>query len=181
MPRQDCSNLATLAMPESACMAVAIASIETFPRESMGALFSLGRAKVRKAARVSFAVPFQSARRGERWCWSKSSTKMARVLGGGRWRKLADFHSHTHRRTELPCADPSEEDLEDMSVGEMELVVAIVPTAPGPTSWSSRGKNITGKVAGFRFIMKAWVKRRGMNARFELNRDQVGLELEEGR
>jgi proteasome lid subunit RPN8/RPN11 len=105
-------------VPRSACLAMAFAAVEVFPKECMGGLSLSSKNRGRVVA--GFASPYQLATRRIDEVSSHTSAEF-----GGAIVKLADFHSHPHVGREAVVLNPSDMDLENMENGDVEVIISI--------------------------------------------------------
>lgn len=158
----DCSVLQRLEVTRAACLAIVASAAEVYPKECMGSICSLERPS--KQGKLLAAFPYQIARRRVEEVSSYSSWLFLEMLSkGGPWIKIGDYHSHTYQKREkVDFLSPSEEDLNNMRVGSLEVIVRVKQTARLYNSWKGSGKGGIRIAWGrFRFLIKAFVRMPG--------------------
>ena len=134
----------SLYIARSACVSMALAAIETFPKECYG--LCVGSRNVPLS--IDACVPYQLANR-KRWevtASPKSSKRLEAAMEKGRYEVKCQFHSHFH-----PSAPrvqmgkfyifPSEYDMREAGQGELEIVVEIKKAYRG-SSLRKLGKRV---------------------------------------
>lgn len=111
------------AISRAACLAIVASAAEVYPKECMGSVCCNAYAKRPK---ITAAFPYQVARRKLQEVMSDSSTTFDKLFLTGPFAKLGDYHSHPFQGFEKiePLA-PSETDLSELSVGDIEIIVQV--------------------------------------------------------
>lgn len=160
MGRRAC-QLKSLTLTRAACLSIVASAAEVFPKECMGSICSLSRPVV--TGEIEAAFPYQIATRKSEQVTSCSSFLFFDMLGrGGPWVKVGDFHSHTYTR-KLDVLEPSEVDLDNMEIGDVEVIVRVHRNKHRSNSWKASRGSIRVSWGKFRFLIKAFMRLEGFD------------------
>lgn len=112
-------------LSENAFLGMIVASIEVYKNECTGVL--LGYREGDRMT-VDYALPYQSAKRGKTWVEQdidRDIECLEELPFLSHLSHLGYFHSHTPTTGRKAVPLPSEEDLDSMDVGEIEIIIAI--------------------------------------------------------
>ena len=149
-----------------ACLAIVASACEVFPKECMGTLCCLK--KPSKKGRIVAAFPFQLADRHNYEVESSSYQFFHKMLGkGGPWSAIGSYHSHTttsKRTYDCPCS-PSDTDLENMEIGELEIIVrAVRGRKRHINKWEATSAgSISISWGKFQFLLRGFVRLEGVD------------------
>jgi len=142
-------------LSESAFLGMIIASIEVFKKECIGIL--LGHREGDRMT-VNYALPYQSAKRGKSWVepdLERDVECLEELPFLSHLTHLGYFHSHTPAIGRRAVPKPSEEDIDSMAVGELEIIVAINETIR-PREWrTSRDGFLSGATERYSYDIGA--------------------------
>lgn len=137
------SKLSNVVIPIETCLSIVAAAIEVYPKECMGCLIVKRRpSKKSRIATVIGIFPYQLAKRSRDAVESGSHWKFKDLMRKtGSWDLMGDFHSHpyTEREKDTPT-EPSWWDLENISVGDTEVIIKIVKVSKKSKNFTLRHK-----------------------------------------
>lgn len=149
-----------LLVPRSACFSIAMAAIEVFPKECFGMLCSLGQGK----SMVDLAIAFQLARRERYGVFSNSTVFFQKILRRPLLR-MGAFHSHAFEK-KVERLTPSEEDLEDMGIGELDIIIRIIKSRSKKPKAPKVKQSKTGirmEMGRFRMLLRGFSRLKGFD------------------
>jgi hypothetical protein len=128
---------------------------------------------------VVAALPYQLARRRGSSVASLSSGVFAALLDSRRYKKHIDYHSHPYlcfeKASELA---PSEVDVSQMEVGEVEVIVQTRRSRSNMNEWRSANGRISISLGRFRFVIAAFRRLSDCRKTGIMLYDEIGLALE---
>lgn len=160
----DCSKVVSMKLSRPACLAMVASACEVFPKECMGTLCCLN-VPVRKG-RIVAAFPFQLAERQKYEVESDSYRFFHKMLGkGSPWKVIGSYHSHTSTRGYDCLCLPSDTDLENMEIGELEIIVRAVRCRKRPVNkWgTTEAGSISISWGKFQFLLRGFVRLEGFD------------------
>lgn len=145
----------------AACVAIMASAAEVFPKECMGTVCV--RSLTPRILEV--AIPYQLARRQLEAVTSNSSSAFDKLFSTGLYDKFGDFHSHPFLSSEelLPL-EPSETDLKQLRVGDVEVIVRARRTVRNSDTWRITSEGISISWGRFRFLISAFRRIQGTDA-----------------
>lgn len=166
--RKDFSGAESLSISRSACVSIAASAAEVFPKECMGCLGGIVGSDS-----VAVAIPYQLAKRKAREVVS-SSPDMFKELLGGHYVKFADYHSHTFEAYEdVLELEPSSQDMQEIKHGEVEIIIQMTKSKSSvQRTRQLKDGSISGSLGRFRFLIRAFVRIRGVD-KFKFPRYKV--------
>jgi hypothetical protein len=112
-----------------------------------------------KTVKVITSVPYQLAKRGLDEVVSKSSCFFDRLMHRSGVCKLGEYHSHPFRSFEkVDKLEPSEQDLSEMKVGNIEFIAQVTRVRSKRFWWHSRNGAISVAWGKYRIFLKAFVR-----------------------
>jgi hypothetical protein len=146
-----------ITMAQLALISLIAQAVEPYRQEAFGYLLISTEGKNHK---VEGAISYQTAKRrgyyeiedsirAERaYKWTSQITK---VMDG--------FHSHTYNSRQKLDATPTKTDINDMTIGHFDIIVAIQKTRRKHiTKWYEKDKGLTASINGYKFLLRCWQK-----------------------
>jgi proteasome lid subunit RPN8/RPN11 len=143
-------------LTDKAFIGIIVSSVEVFPQECLGLLLGY-----READRmtVEYAVPYQSARR-RRGSVEPNERRESECIELLPWlshlEHIGYYHSHTQQLWSRASPEPSDDDIDAMAEGQLDMIVA-VNKASRARCWNpDRKGNLAGTIADYAFVLAAY-------------------------
>lgn len=136
------------------------AAAEVHPKECMGSVCCEAGDK---SGQIVAAFPYQIAKRRLEEVTSESSEIFDKFFATGAFLKLGDFHSHPFQGFErIDPLGPSETDLRQLNIGEVEIIVQVRRRRKNGSYWRSNKSGYVSIAWGrYRFLVGAFMRLRG--------------------
>jgi proteasome lid subunit RPN8/RPN11 len=149
--------MAQITIEPPALKALIAIAVEPYRQEAFGYLMISKQGKNHK---VEAPIPFQTAHR-KGYYEIEDSVRAERAY---RWASqitqvMDGFHSHTYSSRQQLDATPTATDINDMTIGHFDIIVAIQKTKRKfTTRWFEKDLGLSASINGYRFLLRCWQK-----------------------
>ena len=149
--------MAKITIAPPALLSLIAQAVEPYRQEAFGYLLISTKGKNHK---VEGAISYQTAKR-RGYYEIEDSVRAERAY---KWISeialvMDGFHSHTYSSRQKLDATPTATDINDMTIGHFDIIVAIQKTKRKYiTKWYEKDKGLTASINGYRFLLRCWLK-----------------------
>lgn len=160
-----------------ACLSIIASAAEVYPKECMGSVCCPVAGSKKNHIVAAFA--YQVARRKLQEVTSDSPHTFDKLFNTGPFVKFGDYHSHPFQAFEkiFPLG-PSETDLKELKVGEVEIIVQVRRTRKKGNYWrGTKSGGISIAWDRYRFLIGAFMRTGGKDDEGVPLYKKIGLEF----
>ena len=132
-------------------------AVEVFMQEAYGCLLisHIGKNQV-----VDGVISYATAKRRGYGGVNHSSRSDRALRWISRTTDVVDgWHSHTFLKKQRLCAEPSQEDIDEISIGHFDMIVAVKRNRTRlTTAWRESDLGLRASINGYRFLIRCWKK-----------------------
>jgi len=145
----------TIAKP--ALMSLIALAVEPYRFETFGYLLVSTKGK---DYNVDAALSYQLVkRRGYYFIEDTKKAELAYKWVSQITKVMDGFHSHTYSSRQKLDATPTATDINDMTIGHFDIIVAIQKTRRKYiTKWYEKDQGLTASINGYKFLLRCWQK-----------------------